>query len=291
MHRTLIPASRAITTCGAALIALSAAWANPARAENVGPQTVVATVNGEAITLGQMAVARSTLPDQYKQLPPEVLFTGILDQLVQQTVLAQNFDGPEPRFVEIVLKNQKRSLLANETVGRLLAGAATEADVKAAYEEEYGSAAPTPEFNASHILVETEEEAKAIIEELKAGADFGALAKERSTGPSGPNGGALNWFGQGTMVKPFEEAVMTLSVGDVSKPVQTQFGWHVIKLEGKRFNDAPSFEEVREALEESVRQKVIEQRIDDLTNGADIDRTGENDIDPSIIAQPDFLDD
>lgn len=290
MHRTLSLAPRSLLSAVAAsTLAVALAWATPSRAEDLSPATVVATVNGEDITLGQMAIARSNLPEQYKQLPDEVLFSGILDQLVQQTVLSQSFDGPEPAYIGIVLQNQKRSLLASEVIDRLLAGAATEADVKAAYEEAYGNADPAPEYNASHILVETEEAAQALIEELNSGADFAALAKEKSTGPSGPNGGALNWFGAGMMVKPFEDAVKELSEGDISGPVQTQFGWHVIKLNQKRFADAPSLEEVRAELEDMIRQKVVEGRIQDLTSEADIDRSAETQIDPSVLARPDFM--
>lgn len=291
MHRTLSLAPR--TLLGAALastLAITLAWGTPVRAEEPNADTVVATINGEDITLGQMVVARSSLPEQYKQLPDDVLFTGILDQLVQQTVLSQSFDGPVPKYVGIVLENQKRSLLASEVINGLLAGAATEGDIKAAYDEVYGSADPAPEYNASHILVETEEAAKALIEEIEAGADFAALAKEKSTGPSGPNGGSLGWFGAGMMVKPFEDAVTNLSEGDVSGPVETQFGWHVILLNEKRFADAPSLETVRAELEDTIRKEVVEARIAELTNEAEIDRSAETEIDPAVLSKPDLMD-
>ena len=144
------------------------------------------------------------------------------------------------------------------------------------------SATPGKEFNAAHILVETEEEAKALKAELDGGADFATLAKEKSVGPSGPNGGDLGWFGVGMMVKPFEDAVVGLEPGQVSDPVQTQFGWHVIKLNETRDAAAPSLDEKREELEGELRSAAVESHVRELTEGAEIVKMVDG-IDPAIL--------
>ncbi|MBO29393.1 MAG: peptidylprolyl isomerase, partial [Rhodobacteraceae bacterium] len=161
--------------------------------DDAGPKadTVVATVNGTDITVGHMIVARAALPPQYQELPDDVLFTGILDQLIQQAALADTFEGDLPARVTLSLENEKRSLTAGEVIEKMMADPLPEADVQAAYDEQFGSAEPGQEFNASHILVETEEEAREIMETVKGGADFAETAKEKSTGPSGPGGGSL----------------------------------------------------------------------------------------------------
>ena len=214
------------------LVLASAFASSYAYADDTAPNsgTVVATVNGTEITLGHMAAARSGLPEQYLQLPDDVLFKAILDQLVNQTILANRFEGDAPAPVQRRLENERRSLIASTVIEQIVEEKLTDDALKAAYDAKYAEATPDKEFKAAHILVETEEDAKKIVEELAAGADFTELAKERSTGPSGPNGGDLGWFGKGMMVPAFEEAVAGMEDGAISNPVQTQFGWHVIKI-------------------------------------------------------------
>jgi len=250
---------------------------------DVTAETVVATVNGTDITIGSMIIARATLPEQYQQLPPEVLFKGILDQLVQQTALSQDFDGEVPKRIEMALENERRQLIAGEVIERAMAQDVTEEELQAAYDEAYADAEPTEEFSASHILVETEEEAQAVKKELDEGADFAELAKEKSTGPSGPAGGTLGWFGPGMMVPAFETAVAELEVGAVSEPVETQFGWHVIKLDDKRQKEAPKLEDVKDELETQVRQVKAQTLIEKTTEAADVDRSAADTIDPSVL--------
>ncbi|MEM8802624.1 MAG: peptidylprolyl isomerase, partial [Pseudomonadota bacterium] len=139
------------------------------------------------------------------------------------------------------------------------------------------------EFNASHILVETEDEAKALITELEGGADFAQLAMDKSTGPSGPRGGELGWFGLGAMVAPFEEAVATMEPGAISAPVQTQFGWHVIKLNETRVKNAPPLEQVQAQLSDEIRRVAIEGLVEELTAGAEITRATAEEIDPALL--------
>jgi peptidyl-prolyl cis-trans isomerase C len=251
--------------------------------------TVVATVNGTEVTLGQMIAAREGLPEQYQSLPDDVLFNGILDQLVQQNVLAQAFKGNEPKRISLMVENQRLALLASEVIEAVLEEKVTEDAVQAAYDARYANFEGSPEFNASHILVPTEEEAKAIAEEIRAGADFAETAKEKSTGPSGPRGGELGWFGPGQMVAPFEEAVASMAAGDVSDPVQTQFGWHVIKLNETRTQPAPALEAVRAEIQGELEQETIASEIELMTSSADVDRSGSEGIDPAILKQSDLL--
>jgi len=270
--------------------ALSLTLALPIAAQDEpGLETVVATVNGTDITLGHMIVARASLPEQYQQLPDEILFKGILDQLVQQTALAATLDGDLPPRVTLSLENETRSLTAAEVIEGVMSNPLDEDAVKAAYEEQYASQEQGDEYNASHILVETEEEALAIKEELDNGADFAEMAREKSTGPSGPSGGSLGWFGKGMMVPTFEAAVVEMEAGAVSDPVQTQFGWHVIKLNETRKSEAPSLESVREELELQVRQTRVQEHIETVTEAADVDRSASEGLDPSVLKNLEWL--
>jgi len=275
-----------LTFLGAAAIA--AALALPVTAQETAtadPSTVVATVGDTEITVGNMIVAWASLPEQYQGLPDDVLFQGILDQLVQQTALAQQYSGDLPARIELQLENERRSLVAGEAIEGIMEDPLDEADIQAAYEADYGGVEQAPEYNASHILVETEEAAQAVIEELNGGADFAAVARDKSTGPSGPNGGQLGWFGPGAMVPEFEEAVVAMEPGKVSEPVKTQFGWHIIKLNETRVPEAPALEEVREQIELQIRQIRAQEKIEEVTAAAKVDRSASEGIDPSVIKQ------
>ena len=265
-----------------AALGLAVTFAMPVQGQDAN--TVVATVNGKYITLGHMIVARAILPEQYQQLPNEVLFEGILKQLVEQTLLAGAFDGTLPKRIPISLENEQRSLIAGETLEVVLSQALNEDAVKAAYDAQFADAEPSKEYNASHILLETEEEALAIQADVDGGADFATVAKEKSTGPSGPNGGSLGWFGKGAMVPSFEAAVVGLEVGAVSAPVQTQFGWHVIILNETRNTSAPELDAVRVEIEGTLRQEAVTTKIEELREAATIDQSGVEGIDPSILS-------
>lgn len=251
--------------------------------------TVVAVVNGEEITIGHMILSRATLPAQYQQLPADVLYNAILDQLIQQTALKQALHGEVPHYIELSLENESRSLLAAEVIETVMRKATTEEDLLAAYDAEYSDGDGGDEFNASHILVETEEEAQIVKLELDAGANFATLAQEKSTGPSGPSGGELGWFGKGRMVPEFEEAVLKLKSGEVSDPIQTQFGWHVIILNERRKTSAPEFETVREELATKLQNEAVEARVNELTTSAEIERPEVEDLDPAILQNLDLV--
>ncbi|MEM9639036.1 MAG: peptidylprolyl isomerase [Pseudomonadota bacterium] len=253
-------------------------------------ETVVATVNGVEITLGHMIVARASLPEQYQQLDDKVLYDGILEQLVQQSALAQTFEGEPPLRVTKSIENEQRSLLAGEVVEGILQEAVTEEALQELYDRQFGDIDPEEEYNASHILVESEEEAIAVKESIDGGADFAATAREKSTGPSGPNGGELGWFGSGMMVPAFEAATIALGVGEVSDPVQTQFGWHIIKLNETRKAEIPTLDDVREELTQELSQMAAQEAITKAAEAADVQIPADLEVDPAILKQITLLD-
>lgn len=145
---------------------------------------------------------------------------------------------------------------------------ATDAEILAEYETQLEQSSDK-QYKARHILVETQSEAQDLVDQLDEGADFQALAKEHSTGPSGPNGGDLGWFAPDQMVKPFADAVVALDDGAYSKaPVQTQFGWHVILREDTRENEPPTLESVRDAIKQRVEQEKFQDYMQGLRDGS-----------------------
>ena len=246
-------------------------------------ETVVARVNGQEITLGHMIIAHATLPEQYQQVSPDILYDAILDQLIQQTALEQSRTGEVPQLVRLQLENERRSLLAADALEKVMDGAGSEADVQAAYDAKYASGFGDDEYHAAHILVETQDEAKAIKTDLDGGANFAETAKEKSTGPSGPGGGDLGWFGLGAMVPEFESAIVGLAPGEVSDPVQTQFGWHVIILHEIRKSEAPDLDSVRGELADNLRQNAVQDAIEELTAKAEIERLEIDGLTPEMI--------
>ena len=254
--------------------------AMPALAQDA--KTVMATVNGTDITLGHMIALQERLPEQYKQLEDAVLFEGILDQLIQQTALSQEMEKDLSGAIELSKENEIRAFLAGELLAKIGTADLDETSIQDAYKARYAEGEPETEFSASHILVETEEEAKELVTLLEGDADFAELAKEKSTGPSGPSGGSLGWFGKGAMVPEFEQAVVALEDGAVSEPVQTQFGWHVIKRNESRIKEAPALDDVRDEIERELRAKAIDDEINRLTDAADVTRA-EVAVDPTAI--------
>ena len=269
-------------------LALSFAAAT-AQAQDATADTVIATVGETEITLGQMIIARAQLPQQYTQFPDDVLFQGVLDQLIQQQVLADSLTDV-PGRVAFAIENERRSLMAGEVINNITTGAATDDAIAAAYQERYASATPATEYNASHLLVETEEEAIAAKARIDAGEEFADVARDVSTGPTGPNGGNLGWFGKGQMVAEFEATTVALTVGDVSNPVQTQFGWHVVTLLDTRNKDVPTLDAVRQELFGEIQEAAIQARLSELTEAATIVKPEADAFDPSLISNRDLLD-
>ncbi len=266
--------------------AISLSLAAPVAAQDAS--TVLATVNGTDITLGHLIAMRAMLPAQYQELPDEVLYNGMLDQLIQQEVVADSLRGSEDARTKLTMENEDRAFLASVAIDAIAFDTIADADVQALYDANFADAGGDLEWNASHILVATEEEAQSLIDQLNDGADFVALAQEFSTGPSGPNGGALGWFGTGMMVPEFEAAVAGLEAGEISAPVQTQFGWHVVKLNESRISAPPALEDVRADLEEELRRQRVDAYLAELTEAAEIARP-EAEIDMSLIRNIDLL--
>jgi len=151
----------------------------------------MATVGDTEITLGHVLALRAGLPEQYDQLPPEVLFKGVLDQLVQQSLLMQAGEGEPSALTQLRLENERRAILAAEVVERVTEEAVSDEALQAAYDAQYADAAPQTEYRAAHILVETEEEAATLVEDLAGGANFAALAQEYSDDRASAQGGGV----------------------------------------------------------------------------------------------------
>lgn len=239
-----------------------------------GPETIIATVNGEEVTLGELIALRAELPTQYQAIPDVALYEGLRDQIASQILLRQaaEREGLQDRpAVKRALAFQRTSYLAGLYIDERLSEQITLETVEAEYEKRYLNGPEVLQYKARHILVPDEQEAVEIAEEArKEGADFAEIAKLRSTGPSGPNGGDLGWFEAGQMVAQFQEAAFALKPGEVSDPVQTQFGWHVILLEGTRPRPAPALDEVRDELISQMRREVTEAVVAALRENGDV---------------------
>lgn len=281
---------RTLKTILTACIASAVFAAVPAQAENdTGPETVMATVNGTEITLGHVIAMRAALPPQYDQFPAELLYRGIMDQLIQQTLLSQSREGELSLQNRMAIENERRAIIAADVMNEVTSAASDEAMLRDLYDERFTTAPRETEYRASHILVATEEEAKSLIGEIQSGADFSKLATTHSTGPSGASGGDLGWFGKGDMVAEFFDTVAALEPGQVSEPVKTEFGWHVIKLVETRLKEHPKFEAVRNELEEQVRQERLEAFVAGLEADADIERAELPDFNPEKINEIELL--
>ncbi|ESZ77742.1 peptidylprolyl isomerase [Mesorhizobium sp. L103C105A0] len=232
------------------------AAAAPAAAP-VDPNTVIATVNGQKLTEADLGLAEGELSQQFSQLPPEQRRAAALSAAIEIRVMAAQAVATgldkDPEFQRRMAFLQQRAL-HGEMVEKGVVDKVTDAEVRARYDQEIASTPPVNEIHARHILVKTKEEAEAIIKQLDGGADFQKLANEHTSDPSGKtNGGDLGWFGPGQMVPEFDKAAVALEIGKYTKePVQTQFGWHVIKLEDKRTKQPPAFDDVKDQAKQAV---------------------------------------
>lgn len=271
-------------------MALSMGLALPVLAQEPAADTVVAVVNGTNITLGHMIVARESLPEQYKTLPNEVLFKGILDQLIQQTALEQSLADKITKAQTIQIENDRRGYLSNIALEAVVSTAVTDAALQAAYDARFKDAAPQTEYSAAHILVDSEEKANELKTQLDGGADFAELAKANSTDTgSGANGGDLGWFGLGMMVKPFEEAVVAAEIGKVAGPIKTDFGFHLILVNETRVATQPTLDDLRDELASEIEQAAVEAYVKTLTDAATVEKPGEG-IDPAVLSDLTLLD-
>lgn len=273
-----------------ASLAVVAALAGPSGAQDVSADTIVAKVNGVEITLGHMIAAREALPEQFRTLPNETLFKGIMDQLIQQAALEQTVEGKLSRRDALMLDNSRRDFMSNVALMAVVEAAVTDEALQTAYDARFAEFAPQKEFSAAHILVDTQERAEELKAELDGGADFATLAKDNSTDVgSGSNGGDLGWFGLGMMVKPFEDAVVAAEIGKVSGPVQTDFGWHLVLVKETRIAEKPTLDQMREELAADLQQRAIEAHITSVTEAATVERLGDA-LDPAVLSDTTLLD-
>jgi peptidyl-prolyl cis-trans isomerase C len=221
-----------------------------------GGDTVIAKVGEVEITSRELALAEVDLMQQFAQTPAETRKAAILNALIDIKVLAEVAKkkgyADKPDFQTREAFNRSRTL-HNNIFQKEVLDVITEEEVQARYDVEIKNYPQNPEVKARHILVKTEDEAKAIITELDGGADFIELAKEKSTGPSGPGGGDLGYFGKGQMVPEFEVAAFNLEKGAYTKePVKSQFGWHIILKDDERMSQPPTLEQVGEQVKQAI---------------------------------------
>jgi peptidyl-prolyl cis-trans isomerase C len=232
----------------------------------------VFTVNGTEVDSAVIDVYFEQRLGQAAAQPTPEQRTILIGQLRDIYVLSTQDLAAElandPRLAAQI-ELQKHGALAQAVAQNYLANVeVTDSDIRAEYEEQV-KLAPPLQFKARHILVATQGEAIDLISELDGGANFEELAKEKSTGPSGPNGGDLGWFSPDQMVAPFSNAVAALDDGSYTKePVQTQFGWHVILREESRENTPPTLESVRDRVTQQVQQKKFQEHLATLRDAA-----------------------
>ena len=266
----------------AAAALAAAAFIAPAGAQDDAEDSVVATVNGTEILRSDVFNEIPNLGPQARGLPPNVLLPRALDSLItRQLVVGKAVeDGFEddPELVAFMASLRGR-VIESFFLQRLGEEAATDDAVFARYEQIFGQQEPTEQIRTRHILLENEADAAAVIAELDGGADFATLAQERSTGPTGPSGGDLGYFARdgsldgrdGRMDPTFVEAAFAIEVGAYSAtPVQTQFGWHVIKVEDGRDVGPPTLEESSAEIRNGLAQEFIGQYVSALRAEADI---------------------
>ena len=254
------------------------------------PNKVVATIAGQPVTEADMALALASVDQQYAQLPPEqrraAAFMAVLEiKLLAARAVAEGLDK-DPDFEKRLAFLRDRAL-HSEVIDKDIAAKITDADVRARYDKQISETPPVNEVHARHILVETKEEAEAIIKQLEGGADFVALANEHTKDPSGKtSGGDLGYFAPGQMVPEFEKAAFALEVGGYTKePVQSQFGWHIIKVEDKRTQQPPAFEDVKEQVRSLVLRERYVALLKTLREGGTVEIT-----DPALKAAVDGVD-
>ena len=276
-----------VTFLGATALSLSLTGA--AVAQDATAETVVATVGDTEITLGELIIARTLLPQQYAQLPNEMLFPGLVDQLIQQQLLADELVDV-PAGITLTLKNEERSLRADAVITEIAETSVTPEMIQAAYDERFADAEDVLEFHAAHLLVETEEEAAAAKVRIDEGAEFADVARDVSTGPTGPTGGDLGWFGKGAMVPEFEDAITSLEVNEVSEPFETQFGWHLATLLEQRVQALPTLDEMTPQLTSELQEAAITAYLGELAEKQDITKPEDGQFDPNLINALELLD-
>ena len=271
---------RAILALSLALIAApalaqtAAKAAKPAATATADP--VVARINGTELHRSDVIEAIRGLPPQVQQQPIERLYPALLEQMVGTVLVSQAGrkaklqDDPEVKKRLALVQDQ---LIADAYVQKLLQKQVTDQKLHARYDKFVKDAPPREEVHARHILVASEDEAKAIIADLKKGGDFNKLAQEKTTDPSGKtSGGDLGYFTKEDMVPEFADAAFKLKPGEYTEtPVKTQFGWHVIKVEDRRTAKPPPFDQVKPKLGNEMSREIVGDKVKELRTAAKIE--------------------
>ena len=243
------------------------------QADNM-PEIPVASLNGETLYLRELVQLAEQLPAEYQRAPFGQIYPQLVDELIDTRLAATA--GREAAIdqrpeVAVAVRLTIDKLVAEIWLGQALSEQVDEAAIGKAYDAYVADAGSREEVNAAHILVEDEQTAKDIITALDGGAEFASLAKEKSTGPSGPNGGDLGYFKRGAMVPGFENAAFALEVGAYTKePVQTQFGWHIIELKDRRTAEPMPLAEMAGQLRQTLQRQALVRVLEQLRVGAEI---------------------
>jgi peptidyl-prolyl cis-trans isomerase C len=264
----------------AATVALLLAIA-PAGPAALAQDRVVAKVNGKTITDADMKLAEAEIGSDLGSLPEATKRRVLVEFLIENQLFADAAElqklGSGAAFEER-LQYWRRRALRDAYFDTTVKGAISEADAKRFYDSQVGAAKGEEEVRARHILVESKEKARELFEKLAHGSDFAQLAKEHSKDPgSKEQGGELGYFGRGQMVPQFEEAAFALKKGEVSEPFQSQFGWHIVRVDDRRMRATASFEEVRDRVVAAMIHRKAQQIAGDLRGKAQIEY-----IDPEI---------
>src|ERR1700759_922258 len=262
-------ASTAVAGCLA--VALLAGL--PLRAEEANP--VLAKVNGAEIRASDVALAEEELGPSLAQMDPATKKENVLSFLIDMKIVSKEAEDKkiaDRDDFKTRLAFARNRLLMDNLLAVEGKAATTDENMKKVYEEAAKQISGEQEVHARHILVETEEQAKKIEDELKKGADFAELAKKESKDPGASDGGDLGFFTKEQMVPEFSTAAFALEPGKISDPVKTQFGWHVIKVEEKRTRKAPDFEQVKAQIETYVTRKAQADYVSNLREPTKIDR-------------------
>jgi len=251
-------------------------------AANAQTRITVAEVNGEVIYLDEVMQLTEQLPDEYRRQPLGNYFDQLVDEIIDTRLAAKAGAAAgldEDPIVAEAMELARRKVLAEAWLATEIRQSVTDEAVQQAYERFVADSVSREEVRASHILLADEEDAKTLITEINLGADFAELAKEFSTGPSGPSGGDLGYFARGAMVPTFEAAAFELEVGaHTLEPVQTQFGWHIIKLVDRRTAEAPSFEELGPQIAQNLTRQALVLQLENLRADATISRRSFGDV-------------
>src|SRR3954453_9175245 len=262
-----------VSTAVAGCFAVALLTGLPVRAQDANP--VLARVNGAEIRASDVALAEEELGPSLAQMDPATKKENVLSFLIDMKIVSKEAEDKKVAdrddFKTRLAFARNRLLMDNllATEGR---AATTDENMKKVYEDAAKQISGEQEVHARHILVESEEQAKKIEEQLKKGADFAELAKKESKDPGASDGGDLGFFTKDQMVPEFSTAAFALEPGKISDPVKTQFGWHIIKVEEKRTRKAPDFEQVKPQIETYVVRKAQADYVAKLRTAAKVER-------------------